>query len=229
MLLDYKHGRRWVLVAVRRQPCQPGGVMAPAAKKKSHKSGAWHRLWLPTRRWWLLGIPAGGFLALIAGAAGLGAFNYTLHQTSTNEFCFTCHSHERFIRPEYEASSHFNNRTGVSAQCADCHLPHGWFALAWTKAVVSLDVVPELLGKLDTKEKYEAHRGEMAKSVWQQFRANDSEFCRHCHNSERMDFSLQERSARRHHTQAQEKGESCIECHQGIVHALPEDWRELWE
>lgn len=200
-----------------------------ADDQKPHKPGWWEKLWSPTGRWWLLGLPAGGVLAVIVGANGLGAFNYTLHQTSTNEFCFSCHSHERSIRPEYEASSHFSNKIGVQTQCSDCHLPHGWFAYTWTKAVVSLDVVPELMGKLDTQAKYEAHRGEMAKRVWSQYRANKSEYCLHCHAFQQMDFSGQQRVAQRHHLKAQEDGKSCIECHQGVVHALPENWTEIWQ
>lgn len=199
------------------------------ADQDENRDGWWTRLWARPHKKWLLGIPIGGFVALVAGAAGLGAFNFALHETSTTEFCFSCHSHEQSIRPEYEASSHFNNQAGVQAGCADCHLPHGWFEYTWNKMVVSLDIVPELLGKLDTPEKYEAHRGEMAKHVWTRFRENDSEFCRHCHSLERMDLTLQERRAQRRHAQAMEGNETCIDCHQGIVHALPENWSDIWE
>ena len=46
-------------------------------------------------------------LALILGAVGLGATNFVVHETSSTEFCFSCHSHEANIRSTYEASSHF--------------------------------------------------------------------------------------------------------------------------
>ena len=101
-------------------------------------------LWRRPQSKWLLGIPLGGLLAFGLGAAALGTFNYVLHVTGTNEFCYVCHSHDAFIRPEYEASSHFANAAGVRASCSDCHLPHdNWFELVWTKAVVSLDIIPE--------------------------------------------------------------------------------------
>jgi nitrate/TMAO reductase-like tetraheme cytochrome c subunit len=191
-------------------------------------SSRWSRLWRRPHRKWLLGIPIGGFLAVGLGAVALGTLNFVLHETSTTEFCFGCHSHEQSIRPEYEASSHFSNQAGVQADCADCHMPHGWFRYTWKKMVVSLDIVPELMGKLDTKEKFESHRGEMAKSVWAQYRDNDSEFCRHCHNPERMDLDKQDRRAGRSHAKAVTSGETCIDCHQGIVHALPDGWTDLW-
>lgn len=187
-------------------------------------------VWANSRNKWLLGIPLGGFIAFVLGAAALGTTNYVLHETSTTEFCYLCHSHEAFIKPEYEASSHFKNLSGVRAECADCHLPHdNWFELVWTKAVVSLDIIPEMMGKLDTAEKYEEHRAEMATAVWRQFRENDSKFCRSCHSVDAMDLENQERRTARQHTRAAENGETCIDCHYGIVHVAPENAEEILE
>ncbi len=192
--------------------------------------GIWARLWTRPKSKWLLGIPLGGFLAIGVGAAGLGTTNYVLHKTSETEFCYSCHSHDAFIRPEYEASSHFSNAAGVRAECADCHLPHdNWFELTWTKAVVSLDIIPEMIGKLDTAEKYEAHRAEMAEDVWRQFKANDSKFCRSCHTLEAMDLEAQGRSTARRHSTAEERGKTCIDCHHGIVHVAPDNADEILE
>lgn len=194
------------------------------------QEGFWAKLWKRPKSKWLLGIPLGGFLAVGVGAAGLGTMNYVLHETSTTEFCFTCHSHDAFIRPEYEASSHFRNAAGVSAECADCHLPHdNWFELVWTKAVVSLDIIPEMMGKLDTAEKYEAHRAEMAEHVWRQYKQDDSRYCKHCHSVDSMDLEAQGRSVARRHTTAAERGMTCIDCHYGIVHKPPENAGEILE
>jgi nitrate/TMAO reductase-like tetraheme cytochrome c subunit len=159
----------------------------------------------------------------------LGTTNWVLHATSSTEFCFNCHSHQNFIRPEYEASSHWRNTSGVTAGCADCHLPHGWFEYTWTKMVVSLDVIPELQGKLGTQEKYDAARGEMAKKVWIEARLDGSEYCHHCHDKANMDLENQGKLAQRRHRKAAEEGTPCIDCHQGIVHALPADWEGIWE
>lgn len=185
--------------------------------------GIWTRIWARPKTRWLLGIPLGGFAALILGAIGLGVFNEVLHATSSNEFCYVCHSHEQFIKPEYEASSHFANTSGVRADCADCHLPHGQIELILTKILVSADIIPELLGRLDTAEKYEAARAAMAEAVWEEYRANDSEYCRHCHTIEAMDLAAQGSTARRRHGSAAERDQTCIDCHQGIVHALPQE------
>jgi nitrate/TMAO reductase-like tetraheme cytochrome c subunit len=119
---------------------------------------------------------------------------------------------------------------GVRAACADCHLPHdNWFELMWTKAVVSLDIIPELMGKLDTAEKYESHRAEMAESVWRKFKDNDSKFCRSCHTLEAMDLDAQGRSTARRHTTMEDSDKTCIDCHYGIVHQVPEDAKDILE
>jgi trimethylamine-N-oxide reductase (cytochrome c) cytochrome c-type subunit TorY len=171
----------------------------------------------------------GGLLMLVVGAGALGSMNWVVHKTSETSFCYTCHSHQSFIRPEYEQSSHFRNASGVRAGCSDCHLPHdNWFELMYTKALVSADVITELRGKIGTAEKYEAQRGHMAQEVWQQMLANDSKFCRSCHSFDAMNLEAQRRMPGRMHANAMESGKTCIECHRGIVHALPENAEQLW-
>ena len=193
-------------------------------------SNWWSRLWQRPTQKWRLGIPLGGLAAFAIGAIALGTMNYTLHATSSTEFCYSCHSHEAFIKPEYEASSHFMNTSGVRAGCSDCHLPHdSWFELVWTKAVVSLDIIPELMGKLDTAEKYESHRAEMAESVWRLALENDSEYCRSCHVMDAMNLDEQDRRVARQHSKAAEKGETCVQCHYGIVHVEPENASEIMD
>lgn len=192
----------------------------------SEKKGFWAKLWTRPNSKWLLGIPLGGFAALFLGAGGLLAMNFTLQETSTNQFCYTCHSHEAYIRPEYEASSHFVNSSGVKAACKDCHLPKihpHWFEYVTTKIIVSKDIIPELMGKIDTAEKYEAYRPHGAEKVWRQYKADDSRYCKHCHQMDNMDFEAQGRRVARQHQTAAERGRTCIDCHYGIVHKLPED------
>jgi len=203
--------------------------MTDETRVESTQPGLWARLWARPKRRWMLGIPFGGLMMCVLGAAALGSVNWVVHQTSTTEFCFACHSHQQFIRPEYETSSHFRNAVGVRAGCSDCHLPHdNWFELMYTKALVSTDIVGEMAGKLGTKEKYEARRGEMAQKVWKQMLANDSKFCRSCHSFQAMDLQGQGGMPARMHTKAMKSGMTCIECHRGIVHALPENAEQLW-
>jgi trimethylamine-N-oxide reductase (cytochrome c) cytochrome c-type subunit TorY len=194
------------------------------------KESFWSRLWRRPKSRWLLGIPIGGFVFLFVGAIALGSVNWVVHKSSTNEFCFACHSHEAFIKPEYEASSHFKNAAGVQVMCKNCHLPEdNWFELMVTKVVVSADIIPEMQGKIGTKEKYEARRGALAAEVWTQMLEDDSRFCRSCHSFSQMNTEAQGNMAKRRHPSAMASGQTCIECHRGIVHALPENADALWE
>jgi len=204
--------------------------MAKTTDSGTARPSFWTRLWQRPDKRWLLGIPVGGFLMLGVGAVALGTFNWVVHKTSSTEFCLSCHSHEQFIKPEYEASGHFRNEAGVRADCSDCHLPHdNWFALTLKKVIVIKDVFGEMSGKISTADKYEAHRGPMALIVWEQMLNNDSKYCRTCHSFEAMDTEAQGKMPARMHPKAMQSGKSCVECHRGIVHALPHNADELWE
>jgi len=52
-------------------------------------------------------------------------------------------------------------------------------------------------------------------------RATDSRECSNCHEFKSMDLSEQDSYARKRHERGQAKGETCIDCHDGIAHELP--------
>jgi nitrate/TMAO reductase-like tetraheme cytochrome c subunit len=60
---------------------------------------------------------AGLFATVVAGMALWGGFNWSLEVTNTESFCLLCHEMAVFVYPEYKASSHYANRTGVRASC----------------------------------------------------------------------------------------------------------------
>lgn len=187
------------------------------------------RLWRSPSSKLSLGIPLGALIAFLLGAAALGATNWVLHQSSRTEFCYICHSHTAFIKPEYEASSHFSNAAGVRARCADCHVPDDWLGMVLLKTGATMDILPELMGKLGTREKFESHRREMAMTVWRDYLENDSRYCRTCHSLPAMVLDAQDRRAQRKHEHSEQQGQTCIECHQGLVHQLPENWKTAWD
>ena len=55
----------------------------------------------------------------------------------------------------------------------------------------STEVYAHFTGKVDTKEKFEKHRLEMAEREWARMKANNSQECRNCHNFNDMDFTQQ--------------------------------------
>ncbi|NBI12826.1 cytochrome C [[Haemophilus] felis] len=159
-------------------------------------------------------------LAFLAGILFWGGFNTALEYTNTEEFCSSCHMND--VVPEYRHSVHYMNRSGVKATCADCHLPHE-FIPKWTRKIkAAREVYAHVMGKVDTKEKFEAARLEMAEREWVRMKANDSQECRNCHNFEAMDFTQQKTVADKMHNLAIQEGKTCIDCHKGIAHQLPD-------
>lgn len=69
------------------------------------------------RKHYLLFI-AGGLSAILF----LALFNKTIHYTSSNEFCNSCHVHPH-AESTWKLSVHNNTPSGVSVKCVDCHLP----------------------------------------------------------------------------------------------------------
>lgn len=162
-------------------------------------------------------------LGALAMAGIIGGFTTAVEATNTIEFCTSCHDMS-YNFEEYKKTIHYSNPAGVRAVCSDCHVPKkNWFSEMHRKLVASSDVWAEIIGVIDTKEKFEAKRMEMAKREWARMKESDSIGCRNCHSYESMDIEAQAKGARNQHTQATlaESGKTCIDCHKGIAHRLP--------
>jgi cytochrome c-type protein NapC len=165
------------------------------------------------------------FLVFVAGIVFAGLFNTGLSATNEMEFCTSCHS-MKIPFEEYKETIHYRNTSGVRATCADCHVPKEFGPKIVAKILAYKDVLHEFLGTIDTPEKYEQHRWDMASRVWAKMKANDSRECRSCHTYEQMDLSEQSRSARARHGRAEDDGDTCIDCHKGISHEEPDEPEE---
>ena len=159
-----------------------------------------------------------GFIFVLATA---GAVSFT----NTTEFCVSCHS-QQIPYAEYQESLHFKNVSGVTAGCPDCHVPQATGPRLLAKLLAVKDVYHELLGTIDTPEKYEQRRWLMANRVWRKMEATDSRECRSCHTDHAMDLREQDSTARKKHRRAMKDGETCISCHTGIAHVEPREPRE---
>ena len=138
-------------------------------------------------------------LTIIGTIVGTNLFNVGMSATNTEQFCSDCHTND--VVPEYQASIHFSNRSGVKAICSDCHVPHEFVPKMIRKMQASTEVLAYYTGKVDTKEKFEKHRLEMAEREWARMKAN---------------------VAQQMHALAQEQNKTCIDCHKGIAHHLPD-------
>lgn len=182
------------------------------------------------RKWWSVFTHPGtqfslGFLTLggfIAGVVFWGAFNTILEATNTETFCITCHEMHDNVYQELKPTIHYTNRSGVRAICSDCHVPHEWTHKIARKMQASKEVWGHVFGTISTREKFEEKRLELAKREWARLKANDSLECRNCHEFESMDFTRQSKRAMDAHSTALASGDkTCIDCHKGIAHELP--------
>ncbi len=159
------------------------------------------------------------FVGLLCGLAAWGGYEGVTAYFTTNAFCVSCHE-MRGMADDYQKSIHFTNPAGVRAQCADCHVPKPFVARIVHMVVATRDVIGHVRGVLDTQEKIDARRLDMAKSVWAEMAANDSLGCRSCHSFEAMDFARQRPKAAEAMHAPMPPGTSCINCHRGIAHRL---------
>lgn len=189
--------------------------------------GALRRFWTvlktPSAKYSLLAISSVSF---VAGILFWGGFHTGLEMTNTLEFCTTCHEMRDTVYQEYKQTIHYSNRTGVRAICSDCHVPRDWSHKMLRKAKASLEVWGKLMGTIDTKEKFEAKRMELATHEWERMKATNSIECRNCHNFDAMSAELQKQTPYRKHMKAKEEGKTCIDCHKGIAHQLPKEYEE---
>ncbi|NAW34533.1 pentaheme c-type cytochrome TorC [Halomonas alimentaria] len=161
-------------------------------------------------------------VSFFAGIVFWGGFNTAMEYTNTEEFCVSCHEMEDNVYQELQTTVHWSNRTGVRAICSDCHVPHDWTAKIARKMQASKEVWGAIFGTIDTPEKFEAKRLELAQHEWARFKANGSLECRSCHDYNSMDWDKMSDEARRFMEPAAERDQSCIDCHKGIAHKLPE-------
>ncbi|WP_040475646.1 NapC/NirT family cytochrome c [Paramagnetospirillum caucaseum] len=186
--------------------------------KQGVLSGWWATLRRPCTSWSLGGLLLVG---VILGVVGWGGFNWAMEMTNTETFCLSCHEMEQNVYREYRGTIHDSNRSGVRATCPDCHVPRPWIYKMIRKVQASNEVWHKLLGSIDTREKFEAKRIELAKHVWTAMKETDSRECRNCHNFGAFDLTRQQARARNRHTEAEQQGKTCIDCHKGIAHQLP--------
>ena len=178
----------------------------------------WKWFWSPTSKYgWGAILVAGG----VAGIVFWGGFNTFMEYTNTLQFCVSCHEMDQLVYQEYKKTIHYTNRTGVRVICSDCHVPKEWTPKLIRKIQATNELFHKVLGSIDTPEKFEAKRLQLAKHVWASMVATDSRECRNCHSFEAMDFDKQRRRVRKIHPEAMREGKTCIDCHKGVAHKLP--------
>ena len=193
--------------------------------KQENPGGLWARLRRPS------GKSLGGLLAVgfMVGVLFWGGFNTALEATNTEKFCISCHEMYDNVYMEYKETIHYNNRTGVRATCPDCHVPKDWTHKMIRKVQASRELYGTVRGTIDTKEKFEAKRLQLARNEWARMKAADSRECRNCHGFESMNTEVQKPRAKKAHELGQRDNQTCIDCHKGIAHTKPQGMTEADE
>lgn len=192
--------------------------MNDTAARKGLIARFWAFLWRPSARFSLATL-------LIAGGIGgilfWGSFNWAIELSNTEAFCISCHEMRNTVYKELKETIHYSNRSGVRAICSDCHVPKEWIYKVKRKIEATNELFHKIIGTIDTNEKFEAHRLKMAQSVWASMKASDSRECRNCHSIDSMD--PKKSASAQMMADAIKNGATCIDCHKGIAHKLPEE------
>jgi len=192
-----------------------------------NKPGFLERIWSflkrPSAKYSVLTI---GGVSLILGIILWGGFNTAMEATNDMEFCISCHEMRDNVYPEYKKTIHYSNRVGVRATCSDCHVPKDWRYKLVRKIEASRELIGKVTGVVDTREKFESHRMELATREWARMKASDSRECRNCHSFDAMRNSASKKLVYARHMKAKEQGKTCIDCHRGIAHLLPREYED---
>ncbi len=133
--------------------------------------------------------------------------------TSTNEFCYACHSHPH-AEESWRRSYHYDNRSGIYVQCAECHLPPpGNLKYLLAKAKHGANDVYGWLFKDPESINWEAKR-----TVEKAVRYTYDESCIKCHqNLFPMQLSQDGQQAHLYYSQHEDEL-SCLNCHLYVGH-----------
>lgn len=158
------------------------------------------------------------YLLFIAGGLSiilfLLLFNKTVHYTSSNEFCNSCHVHDH-AEVSWKLSPHHNTESGISVNCVDCHLPP-----------------KDQTGRFLTRKAYHGFKDlygyltlEPEEIDWAAKRSNEAaahfvyeDGCIKCHTN-MFPSTLSEKGCQQHIKYMRDpENNSCLQCHHNIGH-----------
>ncbi|WP_445946795.1 NapC/NirT family cytochrome c [Shewanella sp.] len=185
---------------------------------------SWRKITKPSSQYSVLLLLVVG---IIVGVVGYFTVQQTLHITSSDAFCMTCHSNHS-LKEEVLASSHGGSKSGVVVECQQCHLPQEPLNYLIKKIIVSKDVIGFLtIENFNTQAWLEENRKAQADIARDYLRSIDSSTCQNCHKRiyEDQSEAMNNMAVRMHHKNSKKvppERQTCIDCHKGIVHPYPE-------
>jgi cytochrome c-type protein NapC/trimethylamine-N-oxide reductase cytochrome c-type subunit TorC len=130
--------------------------------------------------------------------------------TSSVDFC-TVNCHEMAVSfREWQTSSHYNNATGIVAECADCHLPRGFIPKIKAKLYFGIkDTWVHYLGDPDNLDRKHLAESAVARIT------DDS--CTACHKN-LFPSGLPRGGYLAHSSYLDGEQGKCVNCHRQMVH-----------
>lgn len=117
------------------------------------------------------------FISFVIGILLTVFGNKAIEYTSTDEFCASCHVHPH-VFASWKLSTHFDNKSGISVHCVECHLPPEGQGYLVEKARLGIKDVWGYLTKDSAEFNWEM-KSELEHAV--KYVPNAS--CKHCHQN----------------------------------------------
>lgn len=165
------------------------------------------------------------------GVAAVGVTTEMVHWSGSTKFCGTACHNMTWAKEAYERGAHFKTASGVTAGCADCHIPYESsqpnpfqyvYLLAYKAQAGARDAYHTALGTIGTEEKWEANRERLSKHVQEWMVSNKFMTCRGCHDLEKMSGKNNPMTVELHAGILKQDGFDCLQCHQGVGHVYKE-------
>jgi nitrate/TMAO reductase-like tetraheme cytochrome c subunit len=194
-----------------------------AASDRQARAPTWGRY-----RWPLLGVLLAG---MGIGVAGVAATSELVHWSSSTPFCSSACHNMIWAEQAYQRGSHFKTASGVTAGCADCHIPYESSQanpfqyvsmLAYKARAGARDAYNTLLGTIGTEEKWEANRERLAEQVRDWMVGSKFMTCRGCHDLQKFRGDDDPMNVVQHSGLLEQDSFDCLQCHQGVGHEYGE-------
>ena len=143
--------------------------------------------------------------------------------TNTEKFCTTCHEMRANVFEELKTTIHFTNRSGVRATCPDCHVPHEWTDKIARKMQASKEVWGQIFGTSTRARSFSTTGWSWRCTSGRGSRRTTRSNAATATAPSRWTSPGKARAPSAAHQRFLFTGEkTCIDCHKGIAHRLPD-------
>ena len=155
--------------------------------------------------------------------AFLGRLQHRARAHEHEKFCISCHEMHDNVYQELQRTVHFTNRSGVRATCPDCHVPHEWTDKIARKMQASKEVWGKIFGTIYTprisRHAPGARQARMGAAEGQRLARMPQ-----LPLLDRDGLHQADAPRRRNpwHAISLPGERTCIDCHKGIAHELPD-------